>query len=102
MTFVVCLSIVLRVRVGFWVGGLGLSLVCGLGLGLVGSGLEWSWGLDGYLDCACVLELIAAVCTSRGWVLIIVLHLIIKTLITERKMVYTREYEYMHHFYLFA
>jgi len=39
-----------RVRVGFWVGGLGLSLVCGLGLGLVGSGLEWSWGLDGYLD----------------------------------------------------
>ena len=50
MTFVVCLSIVLRVRVGFWVGGLGLSLVCGLGLGLVGSGLEWSSGLDGYLD----------------------------------------------------
>ena len=27
-----------------------MSLVCGLGLGLVGSGLEWSWGLDGYLD----------------------------------------------------
>lgn len=44
-----------------------------------------------------MLELIAAVCTSRRWVLIIVLHLIIKTLIIERKIVYTREYEYMLH-----
>ena len=55
MTFVVCLSIdVLRVRVGFWVRGLGLSLVCGLGLGLVGSGLKWSWGVGRILGlCLC-------------------------------------------------
>ena len=54
MTFVVCLSIVLRVRVGFWVGGVGLSLACGLGLGLVGSGLEWSWGVGLMLGlCLC-------------------------------------------------